>query len=74
LPFDARAKAKSMSAKPYFLPEARFWLIARCRTAATEMETAVSRALQEIRKRDGIKGKQLSEVRITVKVLERGRE
>jgi hypothetical protein len=38
------------------------------------METAVSRALQEIRKRDGIKGKQLSEVRITVKVLERGRE
>jgi hypothetical protein len=63
-------KAFSVTA---FFPEVKAHLAYQSTTKeAAEMETAVSRALQEIRKRDGIKGKQLSEVRLTVKVLDRG--
>ena len=65
-------KAFSVTA---FFPEVKAHLAYQSTTKeAAEMETAVSRALQEIRKRDGIRGKQLSEVRLTVKVIERGRD
>jgi hypothetical protein len=63
-------KAFSVTA---FFPEVKAHLAYQSATKeAAEMETAVARALQEIRKRDGIKGKQVSEVRLTVKVLDRG--
>jgi hypothetical protein len=64
-------KAFSITA---FFPEAKAHLAYQSTTSeAAEMETAVARGLQEMRKRDGIKGKQLSEVRLTVKLIERGR-
>jgi hypothetical protein len=67
-----RMKAFSITA---FFPEAKAHLAYQSTTKeAAEMETAVARGLHEIRKRDGIKGKQLSEVRLTVKLIERGRE
>ena len=65
-------KAFSITA---FFPEAKAHIAYQSTTSeAAEMEKAISRGLQEIRKRDGIKGKQLSEVRLTVKQIERARE
>jgi hypothetical protein len=63
-------KAFSITA---FFPEAKAHLAYQSTTKeAAEMETAVARGLQEIRKRDGIKGKQVSEVRLTVKQIGKG--
>lgn len=42
-----------------------------CITAGAEMSTAVSRGLHQLRDRPGVKGKQITEVRLIVKEVGR---
>ena len=61
---------KSFSIAAFF-PEAKAHLAFQsCTARASDMATAVSRGLTEIRERPGIKGKRISEVRLTVKELD----
>jgi len=54
-----------------FFPEVKAHLAFQsCTAKASDMSTAVSRGLEEIRERPGIKGKRISEVRLTVKELD----
>ena len=61
---------KSFSVSAFF-PEVKAHLAFQsCIAKASDMNVAVSRAVLEIRDRPGIKGKRISEVRLTVKELD----
>lgn len=61
---------KSFSVSAFF-PEVKAHLAFQsCIAKANDMNVAVSRAVLEIRERPGIKGKRISEVRLTVKELD----
>ena len=61
---------KSFSISAFF-PEAKAHLAYQsCVSKAAEMSTAVSRGLDELRARPGIAGKRITEVRLTVKLLD----
>lgn len=54
-----------------FFPEVKpaHAAIQSCVAKATEMNTAVSRAIEEIRARPALRGKRIREVRLTIKEL-----
>lgn len=68
-------KVKEYSVSAFF-PEVKPAHLAdqACRVQANNICLAAKRALHELRKRDGIKGKRITTVKLTIRVIGNGKE